>query len=47
MSELVLPESSRRSYETIHFAPAQINDGVLYAYVYNFLNRPNSATGTS
>ncbi|MGK0225172.1 MAG: enamine deaminase RidA (YjgF/YER057c/UK114 family) [Limisphaerales bacterium] len=31
MSELVLPESSRRSYETMHFAPAQINDGVLYA----------------
>ena len=31
MSELVLPESSRRSYEAMHFAPAQINDGVLYA----------------
>lgn len=31
MSELVLPESSKRSYENLHFAPARIHNGVLYA----------------
>ncbi len=31
MSDLVLPESMKRSYENFHFAPAQIQDGILYA----------------
>lgn len=31
MADLVLPESMRAQYDNFHFAPAQINNGVLYA----------------
>ena len=31
MADLVLPESMKAGYENFHFAPAQINNGILYA----------------
>ena len=31
MSELVLPKSMETTYNSFHFAPAQISNGVLYA----------------
>ena len=31
MADLVLPDSMKAGYENFHFAPAQINNGILYA----------------